>query len=146
MAATVTVTRTINPRDVPDDYVVDIAETAIGVATTTTIDPDAPETVDTGVRLPRRGRIYEQSSILTSGAGTTVDPELNDDAAAPRAIVKPSGSAAAQVQQVLEPRRYDLGDSGSFVHKSNPDAGADNVVSTRYLIREDWEDNAVARA
>jgi len=109
-------------------WLVTISETDCGVA---------DEAAITG--LPSRARLLKQVTSLVSGTGTTVDPVIGT-ATNPTGVnvVASNDTAAADVNNVASPAIAFVSTTGLF-HRSNPDAGADNVIQTQYLFLGGWE-------
>lgn len=118
-SSTVTVTKISSDTD----YLVTIEET------------DAAATSEFEINgLPYGGRILRYTSVLTSGTGTTVDPIVGF-ATNPSGInvILENGTAAATIDVTPEPATYYAADK--FFVRSKVDAGTDNAISTRILIR-----------
>jgi len=86
--------------------------------------------------IPPHGVVTRQECQLDSGTGTTVDPVLG-------VVTNPAGddvtvandSAASSVSNLQSGGAPFLCRSASnLFHRSNPDAGTDNVITTRYTI------------
>lgn len=92
--------------------------------------------------LPRQCRVLRQTSTLSAGTGVTVDPILGR-------LTNPSGLAVI-IENGAPAITIDNAPVGgvpaytggtypySLFHRSRPNAGADNVITTEYLIREGW--------
>jgi isoaspartyl peptidase/L-asparaginase-like protein (Ntn-hydrolase superfamily) len=108
-------------------YLVDINETDVGVADSTTVSG-----------LPKVGSVMRVSSSIVSGAGTTVAPVLSTSTTFTGSDVILEATAAATVDEVqTDGVPYVLTD-GKFYHQATPDAGSNNVIQTRYLVRDRW--------
>ena len=109
-------------------FVVDITEAEVAAAN---------EAAITG--LPGTGRIIRQQCTLVSGAGATVDPIIGR-ATNPAGItvVLENGTAAATCDnQPIGGACFSM-TSGLLFHRSVPNAGANNVIHTRYLVHSNW--------
>lgn len=135
MAATITVTK-VAADDVDSSrsecFILQIAETSVAAATEV-------EVVLATHGLPTVGRIHARICQLTSGTGTTIDPIVGD-------VTNPSSgagwkmenaTAAASTHEVpVVPIPY--AGISSFFHRSVPDTGSDNAVTTLYYIEKGW--------
>lgn len=112
-------------------YVLTIAETDVASTSEATI---ALATEG----LPTVGRIWAQIASLDSGTGTTIDPILGDvtDPATGAWKVENDTAAALIHNQAATAIRYS---ATTLYHRSVPDAGTDNVVTTRYYICAGWD-------
>lgn len=125
-AAAITITK-IGPRS----YSVAIAET------------EAASGSEATITLPfRAGVVLSQRGVLSSGTGTTIDPQLGTASGlstGDHRLLMEHGTAAASVNNVPT---NGIGApffvaNGKLYHKSVPnDATADHVIATEYLIRE----------
>lgn len=118
-SATVTVTKVNSDTD----YLVTIEETDAAAASEFEIKG-----------LPYNGRILRYTSVLTSGTGTTVDPIVGY-ATNPSGInvILENDAPAATIDVTPDPATYYVA-STMFV-RSKVDAGTDNAISTRILVR-----------
>ena len=84
--------------------------------------------------LPSTGRILRYTSVLTSGTGTTVDPIVGF-ATNPSGInvILENGTPAATIDETPEPATYYV--ANKFFVRSKVDAGTNNSISTRILVR-----------
>jgi hypothetical protein len=84
--------------------------------------------------LPSTGRILRYTSVLTSGTGTTVDPIVGF-ATNPSGInvILENGTPAATIDVTPEPATYYV--ANKFFVRSKVDAGTNNSISTRILVR-----------
>lgn len=112
------------------DYLVTIEETDVG----TTSEVEVLSDPTTGLQIPSAGRILRYTSVLTSGAGSTIDPIVGF-ATNPSGInvILENGTAAATVDVTPEPATYYS--ASKFFIRAKPDSGTNNSVSTRILIR-----------
>jgi len=109
-------------------FVVDITESDVAAA---------DEAAITG--LPGTGRIIRQQCTLVSGAGATVDPIIGRTAnPAGITVILENGTAAATCDNQPIGGACFAMTSGLLFHRSVPNAGADNVVHTRYLVQSEW--------
>lgn len=112
------------------DYLVQIDELEAGAATEATIPG-----------LPPKGRVRAQIAQLISGTGTTIDPVLGtttDPAASSLTTIVSNGTAAAGVNNLASPAVTYYDADGQLFHRSVCDAGADNTVTSVYLISSGW--------
>ena len=99
-----------------NEIVVQITETSASSST--------EETIDLGVT---KGRILRQVCIKTAGSASTVDPVL----------ARTSGGTGINI--VVENAGIPFYSStGKLYHKSSPDTGSDNSISSEYLISVGW--------
>jgi hypothetical protein len=111
----------------PGHYLLDIDESDVGVTDFTSVNG-----------LPVIGSIMRVESSLESGTGTTVAPiTASADTFAGRDVITAATAAAVVDENLVEGIPYALTD-GKFYHQATPDAGTDNVIKTRYLIRDCW--------
>ena len=103
-----------------NEIVVSITETSVSSST--------EETIALGVT---KGRILRQTSALTSGSGSTVDPILARTS---------GGTGAATVDNQTNGGVPFYTSSGNLYHKSVPNSGTNNAVSSEYLIAVGWGD------
>jgi hypothetical protein len=84
--------------------------------------------------LPSTGRILRYTSVLTSGTGTTVDPIVGF-ATNPSGInvILENGTPAATIDVTPDPATYYV--ANKFFVRSKVDAGTNNSISTRILVR-----------
>lgn len=129
MAVTVTFT---NPT--PEDWIIDIAETATSNGETRTLTPESNQ------RFPRAGRVMRLSSGFTSGTGTTLQPIISSSSTDFETgyVVFETSAEAAPDEQPQGGARYGF-TGNSLYYRSNPDAGSDNIIFTRILIKAGWE-------
>jgi hypothetical protein len=87
------------------------------------------------------GRLHRQVCALTSGAGSTVDPVAGiatAPALATATSITVNGTAASAVDNIQAggvPFRLT---DGNMYHRSVPDSGTDNAITTRYFITRGW--------
>ena len=110
------------------DYKLVIQETEAGAATEATI---------TG--LPTKGVVTAQLATKASGTAATIAPILVTAAGSALAVqtVIQATAAADQSNQADPPAQYQV-DSGTLYHRSACNAGADNTITTVYLLRAGW--------
>ena len=85
-----------------------------------------------------RGRVIKQACSKTSGTATTVNPVLGTAAApAGNTIIIANDTADDPVANVVQGGMPFI-TNGTLYHRSQPDAGADNVVESIYYIVKDW--------
>lgn len=121
--ATVTVTRPGN-----GDYQITINETDCGPTS---------EAVITGV--PVEGTVRRQMCILNSGTAATINPVLGTQ-------TNPVGTPYVAVQNLTAAALVDTQGAATYTtpgsptlyHRSQPNAGTDNVVQTVYHISLGW--------
>ena len=97
------------------------------------------ETIISG--LPIKGLILSQTVSLISGTGTTVDPVIGiatDPGALAVTTVASNDTAAAQISNLALPPIPFITTDGKLYMRSQPDAGADNVIQTAYAIKAGW--------
>jgi len=123
MAATVTVTRK------GAEVVVQIAGTSIASTTEATIPLGFT-----------KGRVLRQVCVKTAGSATTLDPILGT-ATNPSgsSVVLENDTAAATVDNQPSPPVTFYTSTGILYHRSVPDTGSDNSVTTEYHILVGWE-------
>ena len=104
--------------------------------TETSVSSSTEETITLGVT---KGRVLRQVSVKTAGSGSTVDPILARTSGGTGAdIVMENATAAATVDnQVTGGVPFYTAD-GVVYHKSSPDSGSDNSVTSEYLILVGW--------
>lgn len=112
----------------PGEYLVRVSETDCGAA---------DEAVITG--LPVVGRVRRMTCQLIGGTAVSVDPVLAMVAAGTGvdAIVGPGTPAAIVTSLSANTYATPTGDS-VFYHRSQPNAGADNVIETVYNVSGRW--------
>ena len=94
------------------------------------------EATITGV--PSTGEILRQTCVLTAGTGTTVDPVLATSAGGTGAAIVVSNDVAAATVDTAYPVVAYTGGGGTLYHQSKVDAGADNAITTVYLVSAGW--------
>ena len=113
-----------------NEIVVSITETSVSSSTEATIA--------LGVT---KGRILRQTSALTSGSGSTVDPILARTSGGTGInVVGENGTAAATVANQTNGGVPFYTSSGNLYHKSVPNSGTNNAVAAEYLIAVGWGD------
>ena len=88
--------------------------------------------------LPLHGTILRQTCVLSSGTATTVSPLLAQTAAGTGTAVLVENATPAAVVDNASPTVAYVDADGIAFHQARPDAGADNVISTQYLIKGAW--------
>jgi hypothetical protein len=115
----------------PGYWLVDIDESDVGVASQVTLTH--------AMGIPKVGSIVRVVGEKVSGAATTVAPSLSTSTAFGGRDVVLEPTAAAQVDEVqTDGVPYAMEDDLILVHQATPDAGSNNVLQSRYLIREGW--------
>ena len=91
------------------------------------------------VGIPSTSRLLTQVVSLISGTGTTVNPVLGS-ATNPSGIdlIVSNETAASSVNNIASPAIPFVASANLFA-RSNPDAGADNVIHTKYIFLAGWE-------
>jgi hypothetical protein len=108
------------------DYLVQIDELEASATSEATING-----------VPPKGSVRGQKAQLISGTGTTIDPVLGsatNPAGSALTTILSNGTAAAAINNVANPAIPYYDSDGSLFHRSVCDAGADNTVTTVYLI------------
>lgn len=113
-----------------------------GLWKVTVVETNATSTSEVSlVGLPNVGRVIRQASVKTSGTATTVDPILgvSTDPSGVSVVVE-NGTAGASVNN--EPNNgqgasYAASDN-TLYHRSRPDSGTDNSITTIYYIIGGW--------
>jgi len=109
-------------------YIITIQENECGVASEATV-----------TNVPDAARLLKQVTHLQSGTATTVDPVIGFTTnPAGLSVLAQNDVAAASVNNISDPPNPFNCTTGILYHRSNPDAGADNVIFTRYLLLSDW--------
>jgi len=110
-------------------YIITIQESDCGVADEATI-----------TNVPAAARLLKQVTHLASGTATTIDPVIGFQTnPSGLSVLASNDVAAASVNNISSPPNPFNCSTGVLYHRSNPDAGADNVIATRYLLIADWE-------
>lgn len=116
-----------------------------GLFVITIAETGASSTSETSFEVPKTFRILRQTCKLTGGTATTIDPVIGTvtdpgNVSSGAELVYANGTAAAQVNNDINSGQgaafYAAG--GKLYHRSVPDAGSDNSVSTIYLIQGGW--------
>ena len=111
----------------PGHWYVDIDETEVGVDDYVVVKG-----------LPAIGSVMRVESSIVSGTATTVAPVASTSTTFEGRDVIVQATAAAAVDEFqVEGVPFALV-GGVLNHRSTPDAGSDNVIRTRYLIRAAW--------
>lgn len=104
--------------------------------TETSVSSSTEATIALGVT---KGRIMRQVCVLTSGSGATVDPILARTSGGTGAnVVVENGTAAAIVDNQTNGGVPFYSSTGVLYHKSVPNSGSDNAVTSEYLILVGW--------
>lgn len=101
-------------------------------------ETEASSSSEAEISLPcsyLKGYLRRQTCVLTAGSGSSVDPILgtatNPSGAS---VVVENSDAAATVDNVpAQPVPFRI-TGGTLYHRSNPDSGSDNSITTRYFI------------
>ena len=111
------------------EILVSIAETSASSSTESTID--------LGIQ---KGRVMRQICQVTAGTAATVDPILTRTSGGSgiEVIVENDTAAATADNSVTGGVPFYISD-GTCYHKSVPNAGSDNTISTEYYIIVGWE-------
>ena len=89
------------------------------------------------IRPVRIAQMYRVQSVKSSGSATTVQPRLGSAAAATGVQVQYLATAAASVDDQPAAPVVIYGTAGGvFYHRSQPDTGSDNAITTVYIIEE----------
>lgn len=82
--------------------------------------------------------VLAQRGKITSGTGATLDPILGT-ATAPAGVevVAENGTAADPVNNAPTGGAPGYTSTGTLYHRSRPNAGTDNVITTEYILRID---------
>lgn len=130
MPSTVTVSQVGSDPDGKGYWKVTITETSVDTTTEVSV-----------LGVPNVGRIVRQASAKTAGSGSTLDPivGMSTDPSGVE-IAFENGTAAATVNN--EPNSgfgasYAVSNN-TLYHRSRPDSGSDNSVTTIYFIRGGW--------
>ena len=116
-----------------------------GLFVVTITETDASNTSETNFEVPKTFRIFRQLCKLTAGTGTTIDPVVGTvtdpgNASNSAELVYANGTAAVRVNNDINSGQgaacYASG--GKLYHRSVPDAGSDNSITTIYLIQGGW--------
>ena len=112
-----------------NEIVVEITETSVGASTEVAIPVNIT-----------RGRIVRQICVLTSGSGSTVDPIIGiaTNPAGVNVVIENGTGAATVDNQYAGGITFSA--TGTLYHRSKPDSGSDNAVSTTYHIVVGWGD------
>lgn len=127
MSATITIS---HPR--PEDWAISVVETSVSNGETIEISPGSTE------KFPKMGRVVRVQFGLLSGTATKAAPILATASSfyADQVVVE-SGLAVEGDDSIPDGIPYFLSGDALY-HRSNPNAGSDNVVRTLYLIKEGW--------
>ena len=88
--------------------------------------------------VPSTGTVLRQTCVLTAGTATSVNPALTTTPGGTGAAVVVSNLTPGATIDHATPHVAFRGGAGTLYHQSTPDAGADNSVTTVYLIRAGW--------
>ena len=113
-----------------NEIAVSISETSVSSSTEATIT--------IGVQ---KFRVLRQLCQLTSGSGSTVDPILaRTSGGSGINVLLENDTAAATCDNQVTGGVVCFSSTGTIYHKSVPNSGSDNVVSTEYAILVGWGD------
>lgn len=113
-----------------NEIAVSISETSAGSGTESTIT--------LGVQ---KFRVMRQLCQLTSGTGATIDPVLTRASGGTGInILLENDTAAASVDNSVTGGVCCFSTDGVIYHKSVPNAGSDNSISSEYAILVGWGD------
>lgn len=113
-----------------NEILVTITETGAGSGT--------EETITLGVQ---KFRVFRQLCQLTSGSGSTVDPILaRTSGGSGINVLLENDTAAATCDNQVTGGVICYSSSGVVYHKSVPNSGSDNAISTEYSILVGWGD------
>ena len=113
-----------------------------GLLAITINETDTATTSECNFEVPKIFRILRQTCKLTGGSGSTIDPVVGTvtdpgAAASSAELVYANGVAAARVNNDINSGQgaacYAAG--GKLYHRSVPDSGTNNSVTTIYLIQ-----------
>lgn len=116
------------------EWILDITESNVAAGDYVEIQPASNH------RFPLAGEIVRVDSRLASGDASTIQPELSGSTSfvLPYLILQADpGDEVSEVHSEGIP--YGLVGE-KFYHRSNPSAGTNNSIVTRYLIRRKWEE------
>lgn len=108
-------------------------------------ETDCGSTSETSFTLPVAGHLrpvriaqmYRVQAVKSSGSATTVQPRLGSAAAATGVQIQYLATAAASVDDQPAAPVVIYGTAGGvFYHRSQPDTGSDNAITTVYIIEE----------
>lgn len=89
------------------------------------------------LRPVKIAQMYRVQCVKASGSATTVQPRLGSAAAATGVQIQFLATAGASVdEQPAAPTIIYGTSTGTFYHRSQPDTGSDNSITTVYLIEE----------
>lgn len=111
-----------------NEIAVSISETSAGSGTESTIT--------LGVQ---KFRVMRQLCQLTSGSGSTIDPVLTRTSGGTGInILVENDTAAASVDNSVTGGVCCFSSDGVIYHKSVPNSGSDNAISSEYAILVGW--------
>lgn len=129
------------------EFLVQINETDCGPNDEATIDVAAAAL---GPGVPLVGKIRRQTVVLQAGTATTVNGilgEVPDPPANPTRVVCENNPTVQPIPAINDTQGIatykdatpsPLGPWGRLFHRSQPDAGADNTITTFYHISSGW--------
>ena len=129
------------------EFLVQVDEAECGPADEAVIDVAAAAL---GPGVPLVGKVIRQTVVLQAGTATTVNGILgevpNPPANPTRVVVEnnPTVQPILTINDTQGTATYKdatpspLGPWGRLFHRSRPDAGADNTITTFYHIRSGW--------
>jgi hypothetical protein len=79
------------------------------------------------------------TSVLASGTAATITPVVSgeNDFTGPQVIA--ALSAGTALDEINAEGIPFAALDGKLYHRSTPDAGSDNVVSSRYILKQGWK-------
>ena len=108
------------------------------VVTETGAGSGTEEAITLGVQ---KFRVLRQLCQLTSGSGSTVDPKLaRTSGGSGINVLLENDTAAATVDNQVSGGVVCYSSTGIVYHKSVPNSGSDNAISTEYSILVGWGD------
>ena len=111
-------------------------EIAVSISETSA-DSSTESTIELGVQ---KFRVMRQLCQLTAGSGATVDPILTRTSGGSGInVLLENDTAAATCDNSVTGGIACFSSDGVIYHKSSPNAGADNAISSEYAILVGWE-------
>ena len=90
-----------------------------------------------GLHPVKIGLMYRVQSVKSSGSAATLQPRLGSATAATGVQVQYLATAGASVDdQPAAPVAICGTSTGTFYHRTQPDTGTNNAVTTVYLVKE----------
>lgn len=120
-------------------YAATVTVTRVGSAVKVTIaETECAATSEATIALGfKTGRLLRQIAVLTSGSGSTIDPIIGtatNPATATGTAVAVNDTAAAAVDNLQPVGVPFMVSDGKLYHRSVPNSGTNNVISTTYYI------------